>query len=128
MCSHDSVSRGGFLYDITGNDVQIIGSVFEEVCARDGGAIFLSGISKTLIHSSSFRRCSSLEAGGAIHAKNFAHLQIEATRFDENTAATGADIFAVDSSFKLLIHDSSFSRSDVGSIYLRKTGANITAC
>ena len=68
---------GGFIVDVTENTLSVFNSEFRDVCAQDGGSIYMAGVSDVKIHNSRFTNLTSIHSGSAIHAKGFSNFEIK---------------------------------------------------
>lgn len=54
LCSDENGNKGGFVYDLSDNDLLISKCVFKYGCAYQGGAMLMSGSSEVVIDDSDF--------------------------------------------------------------------------
>lgn len=80
-CSDNNSNLGGYIDDITDNVISIVATSFRNVCAKQGGAIYMGGFSDIMISESEFSNCRSVDRGGAIFAINFNSWKIENSSF-----------------------------------------------
>ncbi len=76
-----SLHNGGYIRDVSNNELTVRGSTFENGNALNGGAIYSGMESSVSILDSSFRNCSSAKRGGAIYSTFLTGLRMSNSSF-----------------------------------------------
>ncbi len=80
-CKEGAKGFGGFIFGMSDNQIELIDSSFEKVCALKGGAVFVGVFSELSVNKVEFKECRALERGGAIYATNTANCLVQNSNF-----------------------------------------------
>jgi hypothetical protein len=84
--------NGGFLY-VVESDVEVVGSMFNNGTANNGGAIFASLKSNLTLTDNEFTNSTAMELGGSVYSTSSQELDITLSKFKNNKASIASSIY-----------------------------------